>query len=191
MRVRVEQHFDYLTPFSVAQNDEELAKILVLKYPKACSSLEINAAFFERMVKEVKQYEAWRVIGFESFEEFCTQKLGKTLTEVEEIVEGVKLLGGNPTEEQAKKASRSARAAEMVKAGTHTQAEAAREVGIDRAAVHRALTKPVLAQKGSTPKPPTIRLTLDPTRTAANIRAKMGAEYCQKLIKALEAPHAP
>ena len=64
----------------------------------------------------------------------------------------------------------------MVKAGTHTQAEAAREVGIDRAAVHRALTKPVLAQKGSTPKPPTIRLTLDPTRTAANIHAKMGAE---------------
>ena len=51
--------------------------------------------------------------------------------------------------------------------------------------VANALTKPVLAQKGSTPKPPTIRLTLDPTRTAANIRAKMGAEYCQKLIKAL------
>jgi len=32
-----------------------------------------------------------------------------------------------------------------------------------------------------------IRLTLDPTRTAANIHAKMGAEYCGKLIKALEA----
>ena len=37
---------------------------------------------------------------------------------------------------------------------------------------------------------PTIKLA-DPTRTAANIRAKMGAEYCQKLIKALEETHAP
>jgi len=73
----------------------------------------------------------------------------------------------------------------LVKAGTHTQAQAAREVGIDRAAVHRALTKPVLAQKRSTPKPPMIRLAIDAMKTAANIRAKMGDEYAAKLKEAL------
>jgi len=31
------------------------------------------------------------------------------------------------------------------------------------------------------PPQPTIKLA-DPTRTAANIHAKMGAEYCEKLI---------
>lgn len=189
--MKVYKHFSHTTPFSLAENDQELAEIMRLKYPKACSNLETGAEFFARMVEDVRKFEAWRVIGFESFEAFCTQKLGKTLTEVEEIVEGVKLLGGNPTEEQAKKASRSARAAEMVKAGTHTQAEAAREVGISEPAVHKELTKKeVTREKVKKPPQPTIKLA-DPTRTAANIRAKMGAEYCQKLIKALEETHAP
>ena len=171
----------------MAENDQELAEIMRLKYPKACSNLETGAEFFARMVKEVQQFEAWKVIGFSSFEQFCREKLGKTLGEVEEIVEGVKLLGGNPTEAEARKASRSARAAEMVKAGTHTQAEAAREVGISEPAVHKKLTKKsVNTEKVNSPKPPLVRLTLDPTRTAANIHAKMGGEYCQKLIVELE-----
>jgi hypothetical protein len=183
--LKIYKHFSHTTPFSAAENEQELAEIMRLKYPKACSNLEVGAEFFARMVGEVRQFEAWRVIGFGSFEEFCAQKLGKTLAEVEEIVEGVRILGGDPTEAEAKKASRSARAAELVKAGTHTQAQAAREVGIDRAAVHRALTKPVLAQKRSTPKPPMIRLAIDAMKTAANIRAKMGDEYAAKLKEAL------
>jgi len=184
--VKVYKHFSHTTPFSLAENEQELAEIMRLKYPKACSNLETGAEFFARMVEDVRKFEAWKVIGFASFEEFCAKELGKTLVEVEDIVEGVRILGGDPTEAEAKKASRSARASEMVRSGTHTQAQAAREVGIDRAAVHRALTKPVLAQKRSTPKPPMIRLALDAMRTAANIQAKMGVEYCEKLIEALK-----
>lgn len=187
MKVSITKHFDYLTPFSEAANDRELSEIMRLKYPKACSNLETGAEFFARMVEDVQKYEAWRVIGFDSFEAFCREKLGKTLEEVEEIVEGVKLLGGNPTEEQAKKASRSKRAAEMVKAGTHTQAEAAREVGISKPAVHKELTKISVNKEkvNHSNPPPIIRLTLDPTRTAANIRAKMGDEYAARLKAAL------
>jgi hypothetical protein len=185
--VKIYKHFDYATPFCMAENERELAEIMRLKYPKACSNLETGAEFFARMVEDVRKYEAWKVIGFASFEEFCANELGKTLVEVEEIVEGVKLLGGNPTEEEAKKASRSARAAEMVKAGTHTQAEAARELGISEPAVHKELTKKsVNTEKVNSPKPPILRLTLDPHRTAANIHAKMGADYCDNLITELK-----
>lgn len=186
--VKIYKHFDYATPFCMAENERELAEIMRLKYPKACSNLETGAEFFARMVEDVRKYEAWKVIGFASFEEFCANELGKTLVEVEEIVEGVKLLGGNPTEEEAKKASRSARAAEMVKAGTHTQAEAARELGISEPAVHKELTKEkVTLKKVKTIKPPqpTIKLA-DPHRTAANIHAKMGADYCDNLITELK-----
>jgi predicted transcriptional regulator len=189
MSVKIHTFFDYATPFSAATNEREMAKIMRLKYPKACSNLEVGAEFFARMVEDVRKFEAWKVIGFSSFEEFCAQELGKTLHEVEEIVEGVKLLGGNPTEEEAKKASRSARAAELVRAGTHTQAAAARELGIDRAAVHRLLTKKkVTSEKVNTPKPPqsTIKLA-DPALTARNILAKMGEEYCHQLIAELQA----
>lgn len=185
--VKVYKHFSHTTPFSLAENEQELAEIMRLKYPKACSNLETGAEFFARMVEDVRKFEAWKVIGFVSFEEFCAKELGKTLVEVEEIVEGVKLLGGNPSEEEAKKASRSARAAEMVKAGTHTQAQAARKLGISEPAVHKELTKKsVNTEKVNSPKPPLVRLTIDPTRTAANIHAKMGAEYCEKLIEALK-----
>jgi hypothetical protein len=79
----------------------------------------------------------------------------------------------NP-EEEAKKASRSARAAEMVKAGTHTQAEAAREVGISHPAVIKAVTRNKVTRNKVTkakPPQPTIKLA-DPHRTAANIHAK-------------------
>lgn len=38
--------------------------------------------------------QSWRVIGFPSFEDFCREKLGKTLDEVSAIVAGVKTLQG-------------------------------------------------------------------------------------------------
>ncbi len=189
--VKVYKHFSHTTPFSLAENEQELAEIMRLKYPKACSNLETGAEFFARMVEDVRKFEAWKVIGFASFEEFCAKELGKTLVEVEEIVEGVKLLGGNPSEEEAKKASRSARAAEMVKSGTHTQAEAAREVGVSKQAVNKAISQPETSNRKKVDPLPAIKLTRDPTRTAANIHAKMGAEYCGKLIKALEELNAP
>ena len=82
--------------------------------------------------------------------------------------------------EDAKKASRSTRAAEMVKAGTHTQAEAAREVGISEPAVHKELTKKVKPEKVKT-KTPVIGLSQNPALTAKNIKAKMGEEYAVRL----------
>ena len=190
MSLKIHKHYDYQTPFSAAANKDELAEIMRLKYPKACSNLETGAEFFARMVEDVRKYEAWKVIGFDSFEAFCSEELGKTLDEVEEIVEGVKILGGNPTEEQAKKASRSARAAEMVKAGTHTQAEAASEVGVSQPAVSKAINitgKSVTIKKVISRKPPqpTIKLSNDPTRTAYNIHTKMGPEYAAMLKEAL------
>ena len=79
----------------------------------------------------------------------------------------------NP-EEEAKKASRSARAAEMVKAGTHTQAEAARELGVSKQAVNKAISQPnaIKPPKVDRIKTPVIGLSADPHRTAANIHAK-------------------
>jgi len=185
--VKIYKHFDYQTPFSVAENDEERATILRLKYPKACSNLETGAEFFARMVEEVRKTEVFKLIGFDTFEAFCAAKLGKTLHEVEEIVQGVKILGGNPTEKEARKASRSARAAELVKAGTHTQAQAAREVGISRATVNEACKeKPMITKKNLTPPPPMLRLTLDPSLTAANIVQKMGEGYARRLVAAIQ-----
>lgn len=185
--MKVYKHFSHTTPFSIAENDQELAEIMRLKYPKACSNLETGAEFFARMVEDVRQFEAWKVIGFSSFEEFCREKLGKTLGEVEEIVEGVKLLGGNPTEAEAKAASKASRIRALAEEKPEiSRAEIAREVGATRAQVTQVLTKEVIALKKLTPKPPMVRLTLDPTRTAANIHAKMGGEYCRKLIVELE-----
>lgn len=188
--MKIYKHFDYQTPFSVAENDEERATILRLKYPKACSNLETGAEFFARMVEEVRKTEVFKLIGFDTFEAFCAAKLGKTLHEVEEIVQGVKILGGNPTEKEAKKASRSARAAELVKAGTHTQAQAAREVGISKQAVNKQSTKTSDPTKrvdsSPAPKPPKIRLTLDPSLTAANIIKKMGEGYARRLVAAIQ-----
>ena len=107
------------------------------------------------------------------------RKCGDNVTQLNKAEKGnskaytlTRLQKDNP-EEEAKKASRSARAAEMVKAGTHTQAEAARELGISEPAVHKELTKEkVTLKKVKTIKPPqpTIKLA-DPHRTAANIHA--------------------
>lgn len=190
MSLKIHKHYDYQTPFSAAANKDELAEIMRLKYPKACSNLETGAEFFARMVEDVQKYEAWRVIGFDSFEAFCREKLGKTLEEVESIVNGVNKLRGEGykgpiTEKQAKEASRSQRAAEMVKAGTHTQAEAAREIGISREAVRQACQVKERNAKTLDKVDVVIRLALDPTRTAANIRAKMGEEYAARLKEAL------
>jgi predicted transcriptional regulator len=183
--MKVYKHFSHTTPFSLAENDQELAEIMRLKYPKACSNLETGAEFFARMVEDVRKFEAWKVIGFVSFEEFCAKELGKTLVEVEEIVEGVKLLGGNPSEEEAKAASKASRIRKLAEERPGmTRAEISREVGATRAQVTQVLTKPRNA-KMLTPNI-TVRMASDVERTAANIHAKMGAEYCQKLIKALE-----
>lgn len=183
--MKIYKHFDYQTPFSVAENDAERAEILRLKYPKACSNLETGAEFFARMVEEVRKTEVFKLIGFDTFESFCAAELGKTLHEVEEIVQGVKILGGNPTEKEAKKASRSARAAEMVKAGTHTQAQAAREVGISKQAVNKQSTKNAKQKKVDSPRI-AIWMTLDPSLTASNIVQKMGEGYARKLVAAIQ-----
>jgi hypothetical protein len=190
--VKVYKHFSHTTPFSLAENEQELAEIMRLKYPKACSNLETGAEFFARMVEDVRKFEAWKVIGFASFEEFCAKELGKTLVEVEEIVEGVKLLGGNPSEEEAKAASKASRIRKLAEDRPDmTRAEISREVGATRAQVTQVLTNPVKQKNVNTTKTPVIGLASDPTRTAANIHAKMGAEYCRKLIKALEELNAP
>jgi hypothetical protein len=182
MSLKIHKHFSPTTPFSEAENDEELAKIMRLKYPRACSSLETGAEFFARMVDDVRKFEAWRVIGFAGFEEFCREKLGRTITEVEEIVEGVKLLGGNPTEAEAKKASKAARIRQLHDEQPEiSNAEIARQVECDPSNVTHALKKTVLAQKPSIPKPPMLRLTKDPAKTAQNIINKMGLEYALKL----------
>jgi hypothetical protein len=190
--MKIYKHFDYATPFCMAENERELAEIMRLKYPKACSNFETAVEFFARMVEDVRKFEAWKVIGFSSFEEFCTNELGKTLVEVEEIVEGVKLLGGNPTEEQAKAASKASRIRKLAEERPEmTRAEIAREVGATRAQVTQVLTKPLLTKplltkKRLTRKQPIIRLTIAPHRTAANIHAKMGADYCDRLCTELK-----
>jgi hypothetical protein len=79
---------------------------------------------------------------------------------------------------QAKEASRSAKAAELVRAEGVTHQEAAERVNISRQAVTKALatkTKVTKEKVASTPQP-TIKLTKDPTLTAKNILAKMGRE---------------
>ena len=96
MKVTIHKHFDFTTPFSEAANDEELAKIMRLKYPAACGNLERDAGFFARMVDDVQKYKAWKVIGFANFEDFCKAELGKTLCEVEQIVSAVRVLGWPP-----------------------------------------------------------------------------------------------
>ena len=115
MKVTIYKHFDYLTPFSEAANDDELAKIMRLKYPAACGNLERDAGFFASMVDDVQKYKAWKVIGFANFEDFCKAELGKTLCEVEQIVSGVRVLQASGrtapiTERQARTAAQHARA---------------------------------------------------------------------------------
>lgn len=51
-----------------------------------------NTCLYTRMVEDVQKLNGWRVIGFATFEDFCREKLGKTLAEVSAIVAGVKIL---------------------------------------------------------------------------------------------------
>lgn len=90
--MKIKKHFDYLTPFEAAQNADELREILALKYPKACTMLKTHAQFFASMVDDVRKFDAWKCVGCVTFEEFCSNRLGKTLEEVESIVSGVKRL---------------------------------------------------------------------------------------------------
>jgi hypothetical protein len=186
--VKIHKHFDYTTPFQAAENADEMAEIMRLKYPRACSMLETGAEFFAAMVKDVQKFETWKLIGFETFEAFCVSKLGKTVAEVKEIVHGVELLGGNPTEAQAKEASRSDRVRVMLKERPElTQSEIAREVGVSHQLVSRVATLPLLTQKVlRAPLLPLIRLTLDPARVAAKIFQKMGEQYAIELRDSLE-----
>lgn len=146
MKLSITKHFDFTTPFSEAANDEELAKIMRLKYPAACGNLERDAGFFSRMVEGVREYDAWKVIGFSSFEDFCKAELGKTLCEVEQIVSGVRVLQSTGrtapiTERQARTAAETLAAAP--KLATH---------GGDRKKEGRASSDSLLAPKGSTSK---------------------------------------
>lgn len=184
--MKIYKHFDYTTPFHAAENAEEMAKIMRLKYPRACSMLETGAEFFAAMVKDVQKFEAWKLIGFDTFEAFCVAKLGKTLAEVKEIVHGVELLGGNPTEAQAKEASRSERVRTLLKERPDmTQSEIAREVGVSRQFASKVSTNFGTPKKVDTFPRVSIRLTLDPARVAAKIREKMGEEYALKLSDSL------
>jgi hypothetical protein len=173
--MKIYKHFDYATPFCMAENERELSEIMRLKYPKACSNFETAVEFFARMVEDVRKFEAWKVIGFSSFEEFCANELGKTLVE-----------------EQAKAASKASRIRKLAEERPEmTRAEIAREVGATRAQVTQVLTKPLLTKplltkKRLTRKQPIIRLTIAPHRTAANIHAKMGADYCDRLCTELK-----
>jgi len=185
--VKIHKHFDYTTPFQAAENADEMAKIMRLKYPRACSMLETGAEFFAAMVKDVQKFETWKLIGFETFEAFCVSKLGKTVAEVKEIVHGVELLGGNPTEAQAKEASRSDRVRTMLKERPElTQSEIAREVGVSRQVVSKLSTKSLLQKKVACMPSAVIRLTLDPARVAAKIFQKMGEQYALQLSDSLK-----
>ena len=184
--MKIHKHFNYTTPFQAAQNAEEMQEIMRLKYPRACSMLETGAEFFAAMVKDVQKFKAWKLIGFETFESFCVAELGKTLAEVKEIVHGVELLGGNPTEAQAKEASRSEQVRTLLKERPEmTQSEIAREAGVSRQMVSKVSTNSRLAAKRLTHFRPMIRLTLDPAQAAAKIRKAMGEEYAIKLSDSL------
>jgi hypothetical protein len=96
----------------------------------------------------------------------------------------VKILGGNPTVEEAKKASQAEKIRKLAEQKPEmSRAEIARQVGSDRSAVTHALKEKEVTKKPSTPKPPTptIKLAKDPALTAANIKAKMGEEYAVRL----------
>jgi len=100
MQVTKRRHLDYLTPLSEAQNDGELEEIFRLKWPKSVTGLSTEANFFAEMVREAQEFEAWRVVGFASFEEFCHAKLDMTLDEVDVIVRGVMVAGGRVVTKQ-------------------------------------------------------------------------------------------
>ena len=181
MNVTIHKNFNQTTPFSEAGNADEMAQIMRLRYPKACSGFERGALWFATTIEEIRRYQAWKYIGFDTFEAFCKAELGQTIHEVEEIVEGVKILGGNPTVEEAKKASKAAQIRKLAEDKPEmSRADIAREVGAARSNVTEVLRKPV-KQKTVTHKTPVIGLSQNPALTAANIKAKMGEEYAVRL----------
>lgn len=139
MKVTKHRHFDWLTPLDEAQNEDELRTIFSLRYPKACHRLEGDAQEFARMVTEARKFQAWRLIHdertgepFASFDTFCERELGRTLEEVEAVVEGVRLLGRSCTEAEAKTAAEvMQRAPELAKHGGDRKTEAGRDQGRD------------------------------------------------------------
>ena len=109
MKATKTRHFNYQTPLDEAQSDDELKQIFRLKWPKVSSNLKIDAMAFGRMIDEARATEAWRVVGFKSFGEFCEAELNKTLDEVETICQGVRRLESRGatecTEEEAVQAA--------------------------------------------------------------------------------------
>jgi len=189
MSLKIYKSYSAGVPFSHAENENELAKITTSKYCDAVTKLSTSAGYFARMIGEIREWEAWRYVGISTFNEFCEQKLRKTMDEVLEVLHGVELLGGDPTEEEAKQASRSKRAVELVEAGTHTQSEAAREVDLARQTVHKAVLS---AQNRDSTKNadkaiplPMIRMTEDQSRVAAVIVKRLGADYARELASHL------
>lgn len=91
MDVKVTRHFNYQTPLDEAQNEQELAKIFRLKWPKAKNLMLSDCRFFADMIEQARKYKAWKVIGFNSLEEFIKAELDTSLAEVESIIAGVKI----------------------------------------------------------------------------------------------------
>jgi hypothetical protein len=114
MQVTKHRHFYYLTPMDEAQNDDELEHIFRLKWPKAVSVLSNKANFFAEMVDECLQHEAWRVIGFDSFEAFCRDELDMTVKEVRGILEQVASDGGHDATQELSRAEETQRKREAV-----------------------------------------------------------------------------
>ena len=137
MKVKITKSIDYTTPFSAAENDKDLEKITRLKYSKACSNLRTDAGFFARTIEGIKEHQTWRLIGYNTFEDFCKNELGRAIDEVEAIVIGVKALGGVATEAEAKQAAVWKLAADDHQNGM-TQQEAAKKHGVTQQAVSKA-----------------------------------------------------
>jgi hypothetical protein len=160
MQVTKHRHFDYLTPMDEAKDDVEMATIFRLKWPKAVSGLSTEANFFAEMVDECLQYEAWRVIGFDSFAAFCREKLDMTVKEVRGILEQVASDGGHDATQELSRAEETQRkreAAHNLKAEhpEWTQQQIADEMGCSERWV-RELTG---SENGNLPisVPPTIK----------------------------------
>jgi len=117
MPVKVHKHFDPLTPFSEAADAGEMATILRLKYPEACTNLKTDAGYFARMIEEIRQYRAYESIGYNSFKDFCADKLGKTIKEVEQIVGGVKVLAASGIDRKVSASEAIAAAPKLAKHG--------------------------------------------------------------------------
>ena len=83
-------------------------------------------------------------------------------------MEGVKILGGNPSEEQAKAAAKTQREMKEKNPGM-SYSEIAKATGTSRQAAHKACQpKEIKSQVVDRIKTPVIDLSRDPSRTAAS-----------------------